>query len=93
MELDLLMNTSAEQLVATRSMWGSTGLTWPGTAASWRAARTRHARWVLSLVTSNMSRVSYDVFNVRQYWTDLAWNGCELEGCQDAAHQVGCHFL
>jgi hypothetical protein len=32
------------------------------------------------------------VFNVGEFWTDLAWNGCELEGCQDAARQVGCYL-
>lgn len=37
--------------------------------------------------------VGGDMFNVGEYWTDLAWNGSELEGCQDAARQVRFEHL
>ncbi|WIA40821.1 hypothetical protein OEZ86_004498 [Tetradesmus obliquus] len=37
--------------------------------------------------------VGGDMFNVGEYWTDLAWNGSELEGCQDAARQRLCDWI
>jgi hypothetical protein len=47
------------------------------------------ARFVDEYITAT---VGGDVFNVGEFWTDLNWNGCELEGCQDAARQVGRYF-